>query len=488
MKVAYSTELRVTTGARVRRIRSLNCLGSIRRPVAMVGLGFNLACCSASMTTSSQTETPSNGPCGRVPGHPVPGGYACADGRLFGGGYDTGRGISTGPGITAGGYNTGPGISTTPGITAGGYSSRPGTTASGGYGIGPGTSTGPGISVGPGLAVTGYRENQSTSTGPGVTAAGYKTGGPVVTPPSPSASGYNSGSGIPMHSGIPISSQPTELVSPVRPNSATQVKRPDNSKPHNGDEPSVAKSKPGSAHYIKLSDAPQTGLYPGDSDPPSKSSFNVNSNTAFPRANNSGVAGPTTPEKIPPPVTVVPTRSAAPVANGEQPRIVLATVGAKAYLPIRQQDPTQYSVKPSAGIAEGACLATVYTMVERGAGRTGTTIDQMMDRTGNANRPSNITVEGSINPSDAAPASRLLLVHGTINTTSIDPATNKPVREDHFMLGTHIESDSGKNYVVANDPLTGKQIKIDAISGAAVNPPNALASFRADTYESMSVK
>jgi hypothetical protein len=101
---------------------------------------------------AAQSASQSRGGC-----RPVPGGYQCADGSLWAGGYDTGPGISTGPGITAGGYSTGPGISTGPGLTAGGY------------------NTGPGISTGPGLAASGYNSGSGIPTGPGIPATGYSS-------------------------------------------------------------------------------------------------------------------------------------------------------------------------------------------------------------------------------------------------------------------------------------------------------------------------
>ena len=141
----------------------------------------------------------------------------------------------------------------------------------------------------------------------------------------------------------------------------------------------------------------------------------------------------------------------------------MLTVGTHAFIPISQMSPNQYS-KGFTGQKGSACLASVYTMVERGlSGNSTIPIDKYFVG-GRALKPTNLTLGQSTSLTASHVGPQLLLIHG-----SADAATGG--REDHWMLGTYIGNVGGTRIIVADDPYSGVQVTIDATTGAVVNPP-----------------
>jgi hypothetical protein len=169
------------------------------------------------------------------------------------------------------------------------------------------------------------------------------------------------------------------------------------------------------------------------------------------------------------------------------------------FVPIGQREDGEYKTAPAH--ADEAALATVYTMIARSVGISdgdnrlvNTKIDRFfwddatqttfwrgpvklyaqlgsMTTITAATPLNNANVVGSMN------AGKLVILRGTYRKGGAN--------ETHWMLGTLYTKDSGNNVdaIVANDPFTGQQVRIDPATKAVISPANfPLKNFRVNGY------
>jgi hypothetical protein len=174
------------------------------------------------------------------------------------------------------------------------------------------------------------------------------------------------------------------------------------------------------------------------------------------------------------------------------------------FLPIGQLDETQYATAPHH--ANGAALATVYTMIARAVGLTenapslaNATIDKFFwhDDTQTTTFIGPIKFHTILGPlTDIAAATqlttanvigemnvhRLVVLRGTFSKGNGGTAT-------HWMLATLYTKVGGSvQTIVANDPWTGTQVEINPITKKVVTPSNfPLKDFTVDGYQAVTV-
>jgi hypothetical protein len=169
------------------------------------------------------------------------------------------------------------------------------------------------------------------------------------------------------------------------------------------------------------------------------------------------------------------------------------------FVPIGQLEDGEYKTAPAH--ADEAALATVYTMIARSVGISdgdnrlvNTKIDRFfwddatqttfwrgpvkiyaqlgsMTAIAAATPLNNANVVGSMN------AGKLVILRGVYRKGG--------ATETHWMLGTLYTKDSGNNVdaIVANDPFTGKQVRIDPTTKTVQSPANfPLQHFRVNGY------
>jgi hypothetical protein len=76
--------------------------------------------------------------------------------------------------------------------------------------------------------------------------------------------------------------------------------------------------------------------------------------------------------------------------------------------------------------------------------------------------------------------SQLLIIQGTANTSAGQSMA-------HYMLGTSVSGTGASKIIIANDPYSGTQVKIDAQTGQVINPPPGYKKidFTADSYRTL---
>lgn len=177
-----------------------------------------------------------------------------------------------------------------------------------------------------------------------------------------------------------------------------------------------------------------------------------------------------------------------------------------AFLPINQFDDSQYTHKPAH--ADGAALATVYTMIGRAVGITEhiktlqgayATIDHYYwhDATQKTTYFGPVTHRATLGPLTKIPLAarlggtnvihafnqqKLAILHGTY--------IKNGKKAEHWMLGTLYITGAGNvvTAVVANDPYTGAQVQISTSTKRVAKPKNyPLADFIVDGYQTVTI-
>jgi hypothetical protein len=170
------------------------------------------------------------------------------------------------------------------------------------------------------------------------------------------------------------------------------------------------------------------------------------------------------------------------------------------FLPISQLDVSQYITAPAH--ADGAALATVYTMVARGIGITqnvatlkNVKIDRFFwdDATQTTTWQGPVTTFATLGTLTAIPAGtpltaanvvgamtprQLVILRGIYRKSDGTNAT-------HWMLGTLYTRDTNNTLsaVLAHDPMTGQQVEIDPTTKNVLSENFPLTSFRVNGYQ-----
>jgi hypothetical protein len=165
------------------------------------------------------------------------------------------------------------------------------------------------------------------------------------------------------------------------------------------------------------------------------------------------------------------------------------------FLPIGQREPMEYGGNPVN--ADAASLATVYTMMARAIGRTrgdpeleATLInDDFWDDVAKT-----ATWQGPVTSHATLLAPVTLTGPVTINDSNILGALKNrdlvilqgslPTGEKHWMLATLFRTDTADvaTYVIANDPWTGKQVRIN-VKSRRVMARDFPLDFKVDAYQ-----
>ena len=170
------------------------------------------------------------------------------------------------------------------------------------------------------------------------------------------------------------------------------------------------------------------------------------------------------------------------------------------FLPVSQLDDAQYQTPPLHGDADQASLATVYTMIARAIGiadglfqLNNVKIDTYFwddanekatwtgPVTGHASLSKVISRIGNLSGVVAwLKKQRPVILRGTYN--------NGTLKVRHWLLATLFTTDSKGTLtaVIADDPWTGLQVRLDPITRQVISPPNfPLAGFTVDAYQAM---
>jgi hypothetical protein len=177
--------------------------------------------------------------------------------------------------------------------------------------------------------------------------------------------------------------------------------------------------------------------------------------------------------------------SSAAGTSTPQFSVTTASVNGHVFTPISQNVANNYTGTTFKTESDEACLATVYTMVERGVDPIGkyTQINNNYNPSVGAVLPENLT-RGPINNNlmSLQYGPQLVVINGTAETTSGN-------RVPHYMLGTYVNNDDGTKVIIANDPWTGTQVTVNAQTGRLVDPSAAAAGieFQANAFRTLSV-
>jgi hypothetical protein len=169
------------------------------------------------------------------------------------------------------------------------------------------------------------------------------------------------------------------------------------------------------------------------------------------------------------------------------------------FVPIGQLEDGEYKTAPAH--ADEASLAAVYTMIARSVGISdgdnrlvNTKIDRFFwdDATQTTfwRGPVKLYAQlGSMTAIAAATPLNNANVVGSMNTGKLvilrGVYRKGGATETHWMLGTLYTKDSGNNVdaIIANDPFTGKQVRIDSATKTVQSPANfPLKNFRVNGY------
>jgi hypothetical protein len=177
------------------------------------------------------------------------------------------------------------------------------------------------------------------------------------------------------------------------------------------------------------------------------------------------------------------------------------------FLPISQLDDAQYKTAPAHGDADGASLATVYTMIARAVGISddvnklkSVAIDRYFWRDGaqQVKFAGPVTTHATLLADKALGAkdklddtnvvgelkkNRLVILHGSYDKEGGGTGT-------HWLLGTlfALDAKSKTAAVVGNDPWIGQQVMIDPKTRTVTSPENfPLANFKVDGYQSVKI-
>jgi hypothetical protein len=174
------------------------------------------------------------------------------------------------------------------------------------------------------------------------------------------------------------------------------------------------------------------------------------------------------------------------------------------FVPIGQLEPTEYKKPPDN--AEKASLAAVYTMIARAIGLTKSLaglIQVKIDKhfwddatetatfsgpvTGHATLGALVSIDagtpiGDANVIGALKQRRVAIIRGNFQRPNGGLSL-------HWMLATLFTTEGGTlSELVANDPFTGQQVRIDPNSKQVVSPANfPLANFTVDRFQAVTL-
>ncbi|MPZ55601.1 MAG: hypothetical protein GEU91_03705 [Rhizobiales bacterium] len=175
------------------------------------------------------------------------------------------------------------------------------------------------------------------------------------------------------------------------------------------------------------------------------------------------------------------------------------------FLPISQLDGSQYLTPPEN--ADLAVLATVYTMIARAIGiaqnvnqLTNVAIDRYFwdDATQSTTWKGPVKNYATLGPFTAIAGNTPLDVTNVVGAMNMREQvvilrgryTSDGTNVTHWMLGTlYTEDDNGNpTAILAHDPWTGQQVKIDPTTKRVVSPENfPLANFKVNGYRTVTV-
>ena len=195
------------------------------------------------------------------------------------------------------------------------------------------------------------------------------------------------------------------------------------------------------------------------------------------QAVNTQTAGPT-----PPVIANLTTTTNAPASNTP----IGISTPALNIQPISQTSAGNYTDGTFATDSAQACLAAVYTMVERAVQEKNTIpINTYYTNKDGAILPSNLS-RGTRddNLMDLQDGPQLLVIIGSAQTKG-----GSGDREPHYMLGTDVYDSGGQKLITAVDPWSGVSVTIDASLRQVINPPSGYINidFTADAFRTLSV-
>jgi hypothetical protein len=179
--------------------------------------------------------------------------------------------------------------------------------------------------------------------------------------------------------------------------------------------------------------------------------------------------------------------ASTPSKAGTQPFSTAAGAGL-SYPTLGQLNTSQsvYGTLSPAGVKDQTCLAVDYVMIARAAGDKTATVGQFWSgsagatTSGFSNVPNHtVSISSTTVKLDSTNANGQLavvqalnngpvLIGGSINSSSAPGGT-----ESHWMLGVGTSTDSkGSTAIVANDPWSGTQVKVDPSTGKVVDVLN----------------